>query len=478
VSRAVEKTKLKELGKLDQRRLVLPPCVGKPEVDVIEDPESFLDVVSEHRVPPFDIVSLPTMFILEGHVYGPKYANNGPGTTAMLKQRATNPHFKRRLQVATSGHKRVLQKDDNPLGNVVPFAGLTVLASSRSAPQLNTRPTTGLSASTQFPGQACVRPSTGMSASSQSLSTDGFPRLPNISLGARPETTQFLTESNMPNLAIGQIGQAIANAEMGNCLGMAATQSMSASPSLPSLLQPQGVSGQAREGWVIGAQSNISADVGMSNSSICQSGANTGVQSLPRKLRPMSNTTITTTFTSRSSSTFSMASKRQQHISNAFVKAMTGKSILIFSDNVDLRKLMTHLLLSDDVKLTFIKTSNDLWMRFKEPKEHYDTLLLDLAKRDMQTAVVLQTIRQDNRYGLLPIVALSEKGALPDIVRQRCNYVVYLPLSVPVLKEALIWCLDRRCSEKHAKPVVDACRSTADYIWSDSAVGYVPVPVL
>lgn len=139
-----------------------------------------------------------------------------------------------------------------------------------------------------------------------------------------------------------------------------------------------------------------------------------------------------------------LVSKRQQAVFNTFCKAIVGKSILILTDNADVRKSMTHVVCSHDAKLMFAKTSNDLWLKLRDPKECYDVFFLDLSKRELQVEQVLQIIRQDERYGLLPIVAVAAESELKEVVKLSCSYAVYMPLSTPVLREALLWCLDRR----------------------------------
>lgn len=96
----------------------------------------------------------------------------------------------------------------------------------------------------------------------------------------------------------------------------------------------------------------------------------------------------------------------------------------------------------------FVKSTNELWLHLRDPKDNYDIILVDLSKRELQIEQVLQTIRRNERYGLLPIVALSAHAELPDVVHQVCSYAVPLPASNLALREAFVWCFSRRSVTK------------------------------
>lgn len=136
---------------------------------------------------------------------------------------------------------------------------------------------------------------------------------------------------------------------------------------------------------------------------------------------------------------------------------------------------MTSVAFSDDTNLVFVKSSNDLWSKLRAPKEQYHVLFLDLSKRDLQVERVLQAILQDERYGLLPIVVLSAEMELAEVVKQSCSYVAYLPLSNIVLRQALVWCLDRAGAMKLAGSVETP--STFENNWAVNAVGIGQQPV-
>merc|ERR1712070_1113194 len=71
----------------------------------------------------------------------------------------------------------------------------------------------------------------------------------------------------------------------------------------------------------------------------------------------------------------SQVAKRQQRVIKTFKRVMVGKTVLVLTDKPDLRKQITRVLVADDTSLVFIKSTNDLWHRLRDPKEEYDVLL-------------------------------------------------------------------------------------------------------
>lgn len=143
---------------------------------------------------------------------------------------------------------------------------------------------------------------------------------------------------------------------------------------------------------------------------------------------------------------------RTQKLMRSFHKAVVGKSILVLTDKRDVRKfvLKSMVSLGLEVSVSFLKSTNELWTRLRDTKEQHHTLLLDLQKSELQVEGIVRILRQHEKYGKLPIVVFAADRALPEIVRSCCSFVVYYPLSVPMLREALLWCLDRKALQEHA----------------------------
>mmetsp|Transcript_33877 Transcript_33877/g.100628 ORF Transcript_33877/g.100628 Transcript_33877/m.100628 type:complete len:963 (-) Transcript_33877:47-2935(-) len=176
---------------------------------------------------------------------------------------------------------------------------------------------------------------------------------------------------------------------------------------------------------------------------------------------------------------------KAQRILKSFGRIVPGKSILVLTDKASVRKSIMRALLCTcgEANLVFLKNSNDLWRRFSDPKEQHHALLLDLEKTELQVESLLTTIRGHNRYGKLPIVVLSEQRELPQLVHENCSFVVFQPLAATTLREALLWCFDRKVLavtgkyEVSASALTDATpeeRRMDD--WSSMAVHATPAP--
>lgn len=142
------------------------------------------------------------------------------------------------------------------------------------------------------------------------------------------------------------------------------------------------------------------------------------------------------------------AKKREQKVMKTFSRVMVGKNVLILTDKPDLKKQIARVLVADDTSLVFLKSSNDLWHRMRDSKEDYHVLLLDLTKSELQVEPMLRTIRQHTRYSDLQIIVLSQEQELPEAVRNSCSFAVFLPLAASMLREALVWCFDRKSGRK------------------------------
>merc|ERR1712032_1721025 len=105
-------------------------------------------------------------------------------------------------------------------------------------------------------------------------------------------------------------------------------------------------------------------------------------------------------------------------------------------------------MMAADVDIVFAKSTVDLWQRLRDGKETYHILILDLEKSDLQVETVLRTARQYDRYTNLPVVVLSPQDReLSEFVQQSCSFVVFKPLVLSMIRDALLWCLNRGALE-------------------------------
>jgi len=495
VNRNVQDAADRQLAKQSYRKLLFPPCAGESKVESLANPDGFLALVSEHRSPPVDLVNLPTLVCLEGTGYGPRCQHNGPGTNRLLAENATNPGNKRRLQTADSAQRLAAPKDENPMGTIVPpdvsyvdlprastcqskclsdgsihEDGLSLLSSGPDS-----RPGTGFSIASSQPNRPLSRSERPHSRSRKSTDKLQF-AAEQIAIavldcdkhfpGSRPGEQRTGISSSLT------IPEAMPNAgtpprtEKGSNLTTpkptpAGTPpqemtalSLATPASLPSFSQTQPVFGKAAEIKAEKASVGLTVSRSLPTLATAQNGASSGSEGLRSKLRPGSGM-------SKSSSSRSIAPKRPLTLSQSFARVMVGKSIVVLTDSPHLRKTAVSAFNSDDATLVFTKSSHDLWTKLRDTKECYHALLIDLSKRELQVEQLLHVIREDRRYGSLPIVALSAEMDIPEVVRQYCTYVVYTPLSNVALRQALLWCLDRLAAMKLAGPVESS--GTSDF---------------
>lgn len=151
----------------------------------------------------------------------------------------------------------------------------------------------------------------------------------------------------------------------------------------------------------------------------------------------------------KSTSTSVRVQPQAQRIMKAFHRAVNGKCVLILTDKVEVRRSIMRALMSaaTEMDLCFVKSTSELWQRMRDAKEQYHALIVDLGKNELQVETFVRTIRGHERYGQLPVVVLSDDRELPDLVRQSCSFVVFHPLAASMLREALLWCFDRRAMQ-------------------------------
>merc|ERR1712113_764640 len=103
-----------------------------------------------------------------------------------------------------------------------------------------------------------------------------------------------------------------------------------------------------------------------------------------------------------------------------------------------------------EVALVFVKSKAELVSRLGDIKESYHALLLDLSKKELQVESLLPVLREHQRYNRLPIIVLSAQSDLSEVVRNSCSFVVFFPLAAAMLREALLWCFDRKALLIHS----------------------------
>jgi CheY-like chemotaxis protein len=395
LDREVQEVHVQRMLTLEKQKVRLPPCGGTPKVHELEDArlDEYLAAVGDHRLAPCNISSLPSLTCLEGTIYGPNSPNNGAATNRVLQSRNNSKSALRK----GSATPRLASAQMNPLGHSVPFGSNY----ADIQPIINEiRPDTVES----------IRSFCGSSFGDASFpETVNLMRMTSTPPGSasypRATTPSTLTESGgsmlpekMAHRAISR--ERVSTSQSDRHLGLTSSWSLPSFSSAPSRLG---------EGELLG-----SGSLGKSCSSRCLSSSPN-----QRMLQKMS-----------------------------CAKIMVGKSMLILTDNAEVRKTINKILPPEDTTIMYSNTSQNLWMKLRNSKETYSILLIDLCKKDLQVERLLQAIRHDRRYSAVHIIVMSIELELPECVRQHCSYVIYLPFSPAALREALVWCFDRHCAER------------------------------
>merc|ERR1712072_9443 len=140
----------------------------------------------------------------------------------------------------------------------------------------------------------------------------------------------------------------------------------------------------------------------------------------------------------------SAAAERQTKVMKSFARAVSKKSVLVLTEEADVRKLITSTLLAAGIELCFVKSSTSTWQRLQDPKDSFHVLIWDLAKSEVMVDEMLKNTRAHPRYSRMHIIVLSAEKDLPETVRVACSYAVFHPVAPSMLREALLWCFDRR----------------------------------
>jgi len=372
--------------------------------------DRYLQVVFDHRRNPSNAKCLPTLAVLEGTTMGPGCSNNGPGVEQMLKICTANPaeHMSskkycdnlRRIRMAP--RRRVnTAPSTNPMGDFLPAEAATYyeaesqeLRLNLTAPPQTALPMGDLSRISSQPSG--IFQQTELDVEVTMMQSSSVPLLPRV----LPQEREIATMA----------------ADAGNL----EVQDLTSLEVLPPRPASQGG---------LRAKASQSTSVGLTS----QTSGTIVSQGLQRSHRP------TVTRPKRP-----VAAERQTTMMKAFARAVAKKSVLVLTEKTDVRKAIMRSLLAAGVELCFVKTSTATWQRLQDPKETFHALIWDLTKSAVAVDGLLKNIRASQRYGRLPIIVLSNDQELSETVRIACSYVVFHPVAPSMLREALLWCFDRR----------------------------------
>jgi len=374
----------------------------------------WLEVTFEHRRAPANEKNPPALSCLEGlgeRGRAKPTASCGPGVQSILKHYSDEASFKKYLSTSRQGsQKQRAVPDRNPLGDVV--------ASNAKY--------------SEVPSQDFLESSSQGGLPSPTASTVAAEAIGNRS-GSIFQTEPELDEMLPPSAATSP----------SQARSATPTQHVSRSSSVPALPRLEdashagGQDGRAsRSLWsgTGGAGEEAAPDISLDQSGRPQhSRSAASLQSSAGRTR---GTTSPTQLAARD---------RKRYVVKKFTKLVSGKSVLVLTDKVDVRRAICGALADAQGVLCFLKTSRELLQCLSDRKGQHDAVILDLTKEELRVDAVLNIVRQHERYGGLPIVVIAgEREELSELVRSSCNFVVFMPIAASMLREALLWCFDRR----------------------------------
>jgi CheY-like chemotaxis protein len=400
LSKEARHVKRRQQQKEDRQKLRLPPCTGYYGAEELEDMNDWLKVVFHHRKAPANYRNPTTLSCLDGLGLDPRKAGqlSGPGIVTMLKAYADENSLQAyQMEQELPGRRlrssHVDAGSGNPMGQVVAHDA-RYMETPLEQTMLQALPPPP---DEPAPAPSSAPPTSGIFFQTQldvdeysSMELKASPPAPATAAppAAPPPPPAMARASSMPALA--RVGS---GAE-----------------------EPSG--GEARRTGTLAPLSGGGAHASSS-----------------RTLRDPSGTA------------------NQAHlVMKAFHRVMPGKSILVFTELKEVRKTISKALLpmATEVAVNFVRSTPELLSRLRDRKEAHHALLLDLEKPDLQVEGLIKTTRQFPGYERLPIVVLSAGRELSEAVQSNCSFVVFHPLAASMLREALLWCFDRRTLQRLA----------------------------
>mmetsp|Transcript_19609 Transcript_19609/g.52747 ORF Transcript_19609/g.52747 Transcript_19609/m.52747 type:complete len:948 (+) Transcript_19609:70-2913(+) len=399
----------REMHKQDRQTLRLPPSYeGADPLPALEDTNDWLQVVYNHRRAPRNDKNPDTLLCLQSLNLEPLTFQSGPGTGAML-QVFNNPAELKTLRSGLRWRRndrgRLAESDRNPMGEFV---------------QKEAR-----YEETLLPGQAALAAgSLEEGDDGDEDSAGGIFFQTELDEGPAPPPAFRAASPSSGPAALAPRRPGGSGSGGGSGPSQSGVVRSSSVPALPRLAD-RGLGGSST---AASAASLISPEAHADTRGSGSRGGSGGARA------------------SASASRKGGGSTREAAVAKIFYRAIVGKSILVLTDRADSRKSIMRGLQTalTDFSLVFVKSVTDLWKHLNNSKEHHHALIIDLSKNELQADPLLQTIRHHGRYSRLPILVLSSDRELSDTVRVSCSFVVFQPIAASMLREGLLWCLDRQ----------------------------------
>eukprot|EP00401_Gymnodinium_catenatum_P024748 CAMPEP_0117569120 /NCGR_PEP_ID=MMETSP0784-20121206/58493_1 /TAXON_ID=39447 /ORGANISM="" /LENGTH=881 /DNA_ID=CAMNT_0005367081 /DNA_START=1 /DNA_END=2646 /DNA_ORIENTATION=- len=413
LGREARRLQRREIARENRQKIRLPPCAGSSGMTELEDVDDWLSATLGHRKAPLNEHNPNTLVCLEGLAADLSTGSKGPGVKKMMKVFGDATLLRQWQQEGGGRRRRWLSDsgvDRNPLGDVV-------------APEARYL-------ETPCPRSSAAEPPPRHPA----IAGDVPSACPGIFFQTEPE----LEEAYWPP-PHSQDTTALARS--------------SSVPTLPKLHHTATSTGRGA----------------ISSSTTCKEEMRRSLSQLSMvstKTRPGLRRSGTRASGASSGTTKDPSANRTQAVVRNLRRAATGKSVLVLTNQKDVKKAVADVLLSADLALCFVKSTSDLWQRLGDAKEQHHAIMLDLDKKELPVESLIRLLREHGRYGALPIVVVSGERDLPEIVRQECSFVVFKPLAAPALREALLWCFNKKALQGYfrdeAAEAVDARSQTPE----------------
>ena len=88
---------------------------------------------------------------------------------------------------------------------------------------------------------------------------------------------------------------------------------------------------------------------------------------------------------------------------------MEKKKRILLIDDTTLHSLILHRIISDEGYSCSLASAREEALSLMK-RNHYDLIILDVTIMDIEGLTLLKSLKNDARYGHIPVIALSVKG--------------------------------------------------------------------
>eukprot|EP00928_Gymnodinium_smaydae_P017135 TRINITY_DN16542_c0_g1_i1.p1 TRINITY_DN16542_c0_g1~~TRINITY_DN16542_c0_g1_i1.p1 ORF type:complete len:948 (+),score=207.83 TRINITY_DN16542_c0_g1_i1:195-3038(+) len=468
LGRSVRRAAKAEAARGERPQIRMPPSAGYEGPREVADPNSWMQITYEHRKAPVNDKNPATLKCLEA-IENPRVPvpTNGPGVQSMLKAFADEASLKR-FRISSRRNSVARRRGSgpgscNPMGETGANAQAYIDAArggeiASVEVRIQDAPATARPFAAEQPSSAAAAPAPGdvgeVTAAAGEL--PAAHAAPGIFFTETPVDEPFdpCREDRESGSAVADDAGEASAAFNAAPVPTRAWQSrppsrqqapLAATTSLPALSPPPPRAEEVSGAAAAPAHGGTSAGVGGLRGvpeALEQEPSGISLELSQRLPCSQSEASLERPGTRRRTRE-QQAAQRDCTLAKRLAKVLRGKSVLVLTDKVDVRKSVCGAMIDAPAALCFVQNTNELWQRLRNKREQpFHALVLDLTKAELPAEAVIRTMRQHEIYGRLPIVVLAQERELSDAVRANCNFVVFLPIVSSMLREALLWCFN------------------------------------